>query len=205
MANTIEQNLQTIIDIKQNIKTAIENKGITVGDVSFTEYANKIGEISSGGITTIDVAADGISFYGNSTMTEIPAYYNFDGKFKRIRYLFYNCESLISVPAINCGNVEGLSTNAYTFDGCYNLVNCGGLTDLGKKFSGQTTNIIDFYDCSLSKESLLNIFNSVYDLSERVYSYSGTAKIKLSTAEYNLLSPSEIAIATNKYWTVTTS
>ena len=205
MTNTIEQNLQTIIDIKQNIKTAIEDKGITVGDVSFTEYANKIGEISSGGITTIDVAADGISFYNNSTMTEIPAYYNFDGKFKKISYLFYGCQSLISVPAINCGNVEALSTSANVFERCYNLVNCGGITDLGKKFTGQTTHMIDFYDCSLSKESLLNIFNSVYDLSERVYSYSGTAKINLSTAEYNLLSSSEIAIATNKRWTVTTS
>ena len=46
---TIAENLQTIIDIKQDIKTAIENKGVTVGDSSFSEYSTKIDEITTGG------------------------------------------------------------------------------------------------------------------------------------------------------------
>ena len=45
---TIAENLQTIIDIKTDIKTAIENKGVTVGDASFSEYAGKIDNIEGG-------------------------------------------------------------------------------------------------------------------------------------------------------------
>lgn len=46
---TIAENLQTIQTIKNNIKTSIENKGVSVGDVSFTEYSTKIDEIATGG------------------------------------------------------------------------------------------------------------------------------------------------------------
>lgn len=47
--STIAENLQVIYDIKENIKTAIESKGVGVGDAPFTNYADKIGEITVGG------------------------------------------------------------------------------------------------------------------------------------------------------------
>ena len=46
---TIAENLNTLYDVKENIKTAIENKGVAVGEVPFNEYAQKIDEISVGG------------------------------------------------------------------------------------------------------------------------------------------------------------
>lgn len=46
---SIAENLQTLQTIKNNIKTSIENKGVDVGDVSFTEYSTKIDEITTGG------------------------------------------------------------------------------------------------------------------------------------------------------------
>ena len=52
---TIAENLQKIVDIKQDIKTAIENKGVTVGDSSFTDYPtliNNIPQENTGGDTT---------------------------------------------------------------------------------------------------------------------------------------------------------
>lgn len=49
---TIAENLQTIIDIKADIKTAIENKGVTVGDAGFGEYASKIDSIEGSGSTS---------------------------------------------------------------------------------------------------------------------------------------------------------
>ena len=42
-------NLNNILDIKGNIKSAIENKGVDMTGVSFSGYASKIGEISGGG------------------------------------------------------------------------------------------------------------------------------------------------------------
>ena len=62
---TIAENLQKIVDIKENIKTAIENKGVTVGDSSFTDYPtliNNIPQENTGGditLTNIDITTNG--------------------------------------------------------------------------------------------------------------------------------------------------
>ena len=46
---TISENLQTLATAKANIKSAIEGKGQDLTDVPFTEYADKISAIESGG------------------------------------------------------------------------------------------------------------------------------------------------------------
>lgn len=46
---TISENLLALNETKQAIKTAIENKGQDLTGVPFTDYANKISEIASGG------------------------------------------------------------------------------------------------------------------------------------------------------------
>ena len=46
---TIAENLQTIQNIKQDIKTAIENKGVDMSNTPFSEYSTKIDEITTGG------------------------------------------------------------------------------------------------------------------------------------------------------------
>jgi hypothetical protein len=45
----ISDKLQELLDIKQDIKAAIETKGVPMTNVAFTEYANKILDISGGG------------------------------------------------------------------------------------------------------------------------------------------------------------
>ena len=58
---TIAENLQTIQNIKQDIKTAIENKGVDMTNTPFTEYSTKIDEISSESIfETINITQNGI-------------------------------------------------------------------------------------------------------------------------------------------------
>lgn len=53
---TTVEKLNNLISIKQDIKTAIENKGVDMTGVSFPGYASKIGEIASGvGYTDRDV------------------------------------------------------------------------------------------------------------------------------------------------------
>lgn len=46
---TIAQQLTDINDSKQAIKTAIENKGVTVGNAAFSQYAGLIDDIETGG------------------------------------------------------------------------------------------------------------------------------------------------------------
>ena len=45
----LTDNLNLIVSIKSDIKSAIENKGVDMTGVSFPDYASKIGEISGGG------------------------------------------------------------------------------------------------------------------------------------------------------------
>lgn len=67
---TIEQNLNKIIQAKSDIKTSIENKGITVGDISISEYSKKIDEITGGGGEVKQKLPNGMTLSG-STFTEI--------------------------------------------------------------------------------------------------------------------------------------
>ena len=56
-------NLNNILDIKVNIKSAIENKGVDMTGVSFPGYASKIGEISVGGVSpsgVLDISGNGV-------------------------------------------------------------------------------------------------------------------------------------------------
>lgn len=56
-------NLNNILDIKGNIKSAIENKGVDMTGVSFPGYASKIGEISGGGVSpsgVLDISGNGV-------------------------------------------------------------------------------------------------------------------------------------------------
>ena len=46
---TISENLQALNEAKAAIKTAIENKGVDMTDVPFTQYAEKIAQIETGG------------------------------------------------------------------------------------------------------------------------------------------------------------
>lgn len=216
---TIADNLQTIIDIKADIKTAIENKGVTVGDASFSEYAGKIDNIEGSGSPSVDVGALGLKF-ANSTFTEVPSVFDFSNV-TDLSYMFSTCSNLTSVPKINTSNITDMSAmfpycyrltsipefNASnvkyngigsTFKSCESLTDVGGFTNLGMAFSGPSSVYVQFDDCPLTHLSALNIINNVYNLNNNL-NYYGIAKISFSGVT---LSEDDIAIATNKAWTI---
>lgn len=51
---TIEDSLILLNNTKQSIKAAIESKGVTVGSVPFSDYADKIMDITTGPLVTLD-------------------------------------------------------------------------------------------------------------------------------------------------------
>lgn len=55
---TTAQKLNKILQTKSEIKNAIEAKGVSVGNIPFDEYSDKIGEISGGSITLKDFGSD---------------------------------------------------------------------------------------------------------------------------------------------------
>lgn len=107
---TVAENLQTILDIKSDIKDAIVAKGVSVADSdSFGSYADKIGEIS-GGHTSIDVGALGLKF-AYSSFEQVPDIFSFDN-ISDMRWMFGFCEELTSVPLFDTSKVEDFS-NAF--------------------------------------------------------------------------------------------
>ncbi len=62
----ISDKLQELLDIKQDIKTAIENKGVDLTDVEFGVYAEKI-DLLPAVVELTQAQYDALSVYDNNT------------------------------------------------------------------------------------------------------------------------------------------
>ena len=107
--------------------------------------------------------------------------------------MFYDCKSLTSIPLFDCGKVTSANSMLY---GCKSLTDLGGFKDLKVSitygFLEQSTN--------LTTESLMNVINNLYDLTAN--GLSGQT-LKFGTTNLNKLTSDQIAVATNKGWTLT--
>ena len=133
-------------------------------------------------------------FYGCMSLTSIPAFNTCN--VTNMNNMFYDCMSLTSIPAFNTGNV---TNTEYMFINCIRLTDIGGFIDLGKvpdlTISGM------FLLCSkITRESCLNIFNNLYDRAAAGYN---VLTLNFSSEVIARLTDEDIAIATNKGWTVT--
>ncbi len=119
-----------------------------------------------------------------------------------ISSMFYGCTKLRDVPDIECSNVNNI---ANAFDRCSSLTNLGRLKNIGKNYSTTRSANNSYYTVglpycvNLTHESLMNVINSLYDIKT-----AGVKPQKLVLGATNLakLTEDEIAIATNKGWTV---
>jgi hypothetical protein len=102
---SIVDKLNTIKACKEDIKQAISDKGVDMTDVAFTEYAQKISEIQSGGGSGdyIEIR-NNLTSYSNSNIEEIPD------------YTFYGMSGLTTVNIPFCTNIGDNS-----FGNCFYL------------------------------------------------------------------------------------
>lgn len=132
-------------------------------------------------------------FRGCKSLTTIP---QFDmSNTYDVDYMFYNCESLTSLPLLDCSRVWGMRG---TFYECKSLTTLGGFANLGKAdgFYKEGDVFLDLsYATNLTRESVLNVFRNLYDRK-----WMDSFKIKIP--RYSVLYDSDIAIATNKGWTI---
>ena len=160
---TIAENLQAIQDIKQNIKTAIENKGVDMTNTPFSEYSTKIDEISSGGIISdkIDAASYSLKF-GNSTFTIVPDIFDFSNV-TDMSDMFDGCQNLTTIHKLNTSNVTNMDSMFYyckrltsielldtsnVSDMSYMFRSCQSLTTIPQLNTSNVTNMsYMFYDC----------------------------------------------------------
>ena len=119
--------------------------------------------------------------------------------------LFSGCSALTDIPLLNCENVTSIN---YAFSLCSKLTNLGGFKDLGKAYlttraANFNSYMLDISSSSLiTHDSMMNIINNVYDIATKG---CNPQKIKVNSTVLGRLSEEEIAIATNKGWTVATS
>lgn len=143
--------------------------------------------------------------------------------------LFQNCTKLESIPDMNLSSVTTFmgsneffawllgctklkSIGVIDCDSCTQasrlvpsssvLTDLGGFRNLGKADSleGTNSNYFLYQTPNLTKESLMNVINMLYD---RASNGLSTVTIKLHTNHMALLSDEDIAIATNKGWILT--
>lgn len=143
-----------------------------------------------------------------------------------IQKLFYNCKDLETIPSIDISSATNLEQVFYgcislktinlldlssardlylIFNGCTNLENLGGFKDLGKNYETSKSAHFNLYKLDLSMcnklthDSLMNVINNLYDIATAGVQ---TQDLVLGATNLDKLSADEIAIATNKGWTV---
>lgn len=172
---TIADNLNRIIQAKADIKAAIENKGVAVGDLTIDSYAEKIGEIPQG-----DVSFSGLDFtvigYDMALTRELNDKFNADIQYSLQKYnewnpsesnvgnFFKNDIKLVYAPLVDTSNVTNMRN---MFSSCSKLTtvpqfDTSNVTVMDDMFFGctelttvpqfDTQNVTDmgsmFYGCS---------------------------------------------------------
>ena len=151
-------------------------------------------------IDTSNVTNMGYMFYSCYNLTTIPQIDT--SNVTNMGYMFSSCDNLTTIPQLNG---EKLTSVASTFGNCKSLENFNGIINLGQAYL--TTQSANYYNyglnlsacTNLTYDSLMNIINSLYDIATL-----GVKSQQLILGSTNLakLTEEEIAIATNKGWSV---
>lgn len=116
-----------------------------------------------------------------------------------------NCPNLKNLPLIDCDRIT-----SYDFNGANSLTDIGGF--LNWKVSARNSFLGTSYN--LTVESLMNVINNLYDWSKgsadgkytwedgSTYNYGTTHTLGLGSTNLAKLTPEQIAVATNKGWTL---
>lgn len=122
--------------------------------------------------------------------------------------MFRECPNLITIPALNAEKVTDID-GVLSFTS--SLTNFGGFINLGMAYdTSKDANFGDYtlqlgilygesFSKNLTHESLMNIINNLYDIKTKG---CNAQKLILGTTNLHKLTSEEIAIATNKGWTV---
>lgn len=126
--------------------------------------------------------------------------------FTKLSSFLFDCNSLVSVPLLECGNCRTINS---ILTGSYNVTDIGGFKDLGKVMftkceHGVYWNVTTedaFHSCKkITRESCLNIFNNLYDITNNPNGY--TPELTFEREVIARLSEEDILIAVQKGWII---
>lgn len=185
-------------------------------------YGSKMDELNISSLNTSNVTNMNSMFYNCTNLTTIDLS-NFDtSKVTTMKELFYNCNNLISSDLSNF-DTSKLTSIGYLFYSCFKLQSCDmstwdltNVSNINYMFNGcsalidlklndlghnEVTSSLSLNSSSkLSKDSVLFLFNNAFD--RKTAGYTKAFTITLNAATKALLTDDEIAIATNKGFTV---
>ncbi len=142
-----------------------------------------------------------------SSLKEIPILNT--GKATSFSYMFIGCRNLEKIPELNASTVNNVGFNCFAY--CQKLATFGGFKNIGKAYTQKSSNYTNYTfsisSCkALTYDSIMNVFNSVYDLNLTYDVANGgtlyTQQLIIGPENTAKLAAEEIAIATNKGWTV---
>ena len=115
--------------------------------------------------------------------------------------MFFNCTSLTTIPQLDTSKVTNIQ-NMFNFNS--KLTDMGGLKNLGMAYL--TTQSANYYQYTLdlsysplTHDSLMNVINNLYDIASKG---CNTQRLVLGSTNLAKLTAEEIAIATNKGFSV---
>ena len=146
--------------------------------------------------------------YEDSELTEINLTNTTIAALSSVSTAFYKCSKLEALQELDGSKFTSIGS---VLTNCSSLETFGGFKDLGKAYTQTTANYspygLDLSTCtSLTHDSLMNAINKLYDLNLAYNVANGgtlyTQKLVLGSTNLAKLTADEIAIATNKGWTV---
>ena len=140
-------------------------------------------------------------FYSAGSLIEVPNNFSTSNG-TTFNAMYRGCTNLTTIPEMDCGKATDITNMLMS---CSKLTTLGGFKDLGKAY--KTTYSANYssykldlsYANSLTHESLMNVINGLYDIATNG---CNTQQLKLGSTNLAKLTAEEIAIATNKGWTV---
>ena len=175
----------------------IDTSNVTNMDSMFSTCTNltTIPQLDTSNVTNMNAM-----FYTCTNLTTIPQLDT--SNVTNMGNMFKSCYNLTTIPQLNG---EKLTSVAGTFVNCNSLENFNGIINLGQAYlTTQSANYsrytLDLLDSNnLTHESLMNVINNLYDIKTKG---CNVQKLTLGTTNVNKLTSEEIAIATEKGWTV---
>lgn len=181
---SITTEIERIENAKASIKTAIENKGVTVGDGTIDTYASKIDEISGGGSSEIEITDASYLFYYGARLNNLEEILKLCKNVTNCSYMFNYCSNLTSLDLSNfdTSNVTNMST---MFNNCSNITEL----DLSNFDTSKVTTFQNMFNgCSkLTKLNISNFNTEKNTTMEYMFSSNKITELDLSNFKTNNL------------------
>lgn len=179
---TTAQKLNKILETKEAIRTAINNKGGTLTTTdTFASYPSAIDSLPSGGggslKTLLDATQSTYYLFKEYSGTNIDGLISYSDteNVTNMQSMFYSCKKLTTIPQLDTSNVTNMSSM---------FSDCSSLTTIPQLDTSKVTNMkAMFYRCStLTTIPQLDTSN-VTNMREMFYICSKLTNIKLNTSK----------------------